>query len=66
MTPQLYGANFLVFIYHGITTMTLVIRHFLGPVCRNIEVINVLMWWDPRWDLRWEQGVHDEFINGLT
>jgi hypothetical protein len=39
--------NFLVLICLHTTTRTLVIRHFLGPICHIIEVINVYKWWDP-------------------
>jgi hypothetical protein len=39
--------NFVVLIYLHTTTMTLVIRHFLGPICHIIEVINGYKWWDP-------------------
>jgi hypothetical protein len=55
--------NFLVLIYLHITTMTLIIRHFLGPICHIIEVINVHKWWDPlifkvpMWLVLWEHAM---------
>ena len=38
---------------------------FLVPLRHIMKAINACMWWDPHWDLLWDRGVHDEFINGF-
>lgn len=58
--------SILVLVYSDVMTTTPVIRLFLRSVCYVIEVINVCKRWDPDWVLPWEQGAHDEFIEGLT
>jgi len=45
--------------------MTHVIRHFLGLICHILEVVLMRACGGTHgWDLHWDQGVRDDFING--